>query len=169
MRQSKFVGAARKKELMLLQITPLADVFMILLVFLLKGLSLGISSITPAQSVVLPEAKGEDMVAETLKVEIYRNLLLFEDLPVAHLNDFQVSSQDLEADGTVRSLNSALLAQQPRRSPAGGPPAGAEGASAQPVTVVADADAPYATIQTVVRTLSRRGYPDLKLLVVQDR
>ncbi len=167
MKAGKYSRLAGKKEEMYLPITPLADVLVILLVFLLKGLSLGMANIAPSQNFVLPEGKGEDEVAETLKVEISKELILFEETPIAKLSDFQISSLDLEADGTVRTLNTALFAQN-QRSPSS-EKKGEISPANQPITMIADASAPYATIRTVIRTLSKRGYPDLKLLVVQGK
>jgi biopolymer transport protein ExbD len=164
MKKNRFARASGCKEQMFLQITPMADVLVILLAFLLKSLSMGMSSITPSQSFLLPEAKGSDKVAETLKVEISKERIVFEEKAVAKLTDFAVAPDDMEADGTVRSLNSVLIGLSEQAPP----PSEAQSEPSRPVTVMADAAAPYSTIRTVVRTLSKRGYPDLKLLVVQD-
>jgi biopolymer transport protein ExbD len=153
---------------MYLQITPLADVLVIMLAFLLKTLSVGSTNISAPQDIQLPEAKSEDKVVESVKVDISKDQILFDDKPVTKLVAFQPEPNDMEADGTLRSLNSALL-EFDQRAPASTTPPSANGEVAvQPISVAADADAPYATVRTVVRTLSRRGHADLKLMVVQE-
>src|SRR4051794_34385424 len=52
-------GISEQSEEMGLQITSMADVFVILLVFLLKSSSLGLSSVPGASGVNLPEARAE--------------------------------------------------------------------------------------------------------------
>ena len=167
MKFGKLASRRKKKEEMFLQITPMADVLVILLAFLLKSLSAGMSGTMPSQDLLLPQAIGGDPVTETIKLEISREQVVFEEKPIAKLSDFQLSPEDMEADGTIRPLNSILLSDT-YRVPAS-VSAGSENTNRQPIMIIADANAPYATVRTVLQTLSKRGFPDLKLLVVQDK
>ena len=66
----RYAKKARISSEMALQITSMADIFTILLVFLLKSFSTGVTNITPSGNMVLPEAHKVDALVETLKVEI---------------------------------------------------------------------------------------------------
>src|SRR4051794_6283392 len=115
MKRRKFLKKTALKEEMTLQITSMADIFTILLVFLLKSFSTSISSITPSNNLVLPEAKGPDEVKEMLKVEISPDTILLDDKPVTTLIQFKFDRSDVESDGTSRSLNAALIKEKTNR------------------------------------------------------
>src|SRR5262245_17328603 len=112
-KKKKFGKRPKGKEDMVLQITSMADIFTILLVFLLKSFSTGVSTITPTSGMVLPESqKPEPMISETLKVEISEKSILMDDKAVTELRNFALDPNDLERDGTPRSLNTALIKQR---------------------------------------------------------
>ena len=73
-----------------LQITSMADIFMILLVFLLKNYANSVTTIAPTAHLVLPEVKQSvNVIKETLKVEIADSTILIDQKPAVRLQGFQ--------------------------------------------------------------------------------
>lgn len=165
------------REEMALQITSMADIFTILLVFLLKSFSTGISNITPGNEMTLPVATTKDQVEEALKIEISEGNILVDDKPATTLKGFKPDPGDVESDGTFRSLNTVLEAQKSQRAPASAPPAGSstQGESPEddqqdrPMMILADEKAPYAVIRSVMASAENSGYSQFKLVVVEDQ
>jgi biopolymer transport protein ExbD len=163
------------KAEMVLQITSMADIFTILLVFLLKSFSTGVSSITPSNDVTLPLAESKDQVEEMLKVEISPSGITVDDKPATTLAAFKFDPKDQESDGTLRSLNSTLIAMKAQRNPAssGMPadPATASdpGAQYKPLMILADEKTPYSLIRSVMSSAENSGFVQYKLVVVEDK
>ena len=125
-RRRRHRGSRIMRDEATIQITSMADVFMILLVFLLKTFSTGLSNITPSNDVILPTAHSEDGISEALKIEITPNNILVDDHPVTMMKSYRPDSTDIEGDGSPRSLNTALSSERKRYpasvdKPASGP------------------------------------------------
>jgi biopolymer transport protein ExbD len=178
---------------MVLQITSMADIFTILLVFLLKTVSTGVTTVNPSIA-VLPEADAQDKVVETMKVEISAGSIQLGDKAVTLLKDFKFDQKDLESDGTPRSLNFALDQERTNRAkalalkaasapPTATPPVDPtkpadpnapqanvdpadDPANATKLLVMADQKTPYSTIKTVMDSAANNGFYDFKLVVV---
>jgi biopolymer transport protein ExbD len=167
-------------EDMALQITAMADIFTVILVFLLKSVSTGISNVTPAAELKLPEvAKTEDEMVETLKVEILADGILIDDKPVTRMVDFKFDGNDIESNGTPRSLNVALIKERENeksRKPSSEEEAAAEKPGAEQkkphlprLMILADQRTPYSTLKTVLASATITGFADFKLVVVEDK
>jgi biopolymer transport protein ExbD len=156
------------KDEMNLQITSMADILVILLVFLLKSFSTGISNITPAADLMLPEAESRDEVDEGLKVEISAGSILVDGKPAAQLTGFYFDEMDTESNGTSRALNSTLIHERDRIREETQKP-GAPEPPAPKVLVMADQKTPYRTVKAVMNSAANAGFGDFKLIVVEDR
>ncbi len=168
-KKRRFLRRKKPTEEMVLQITSMADIFTILLVFLLKSFSTGISNITPSQSLSLPIASAQENVEEALKLEVSDSAVMIDDQPVTSLKNFVFDSNDLESNGTPRSLNAALVAfreKERARNPAS---AGAVAETGAPqLLVLADQKTPYSTLKAVMTTAAIHGFGNFKLVVVED-
>lgn len=188
MSSRRFRKKATLPEDIALQITSMADIFTILLVFLLKTFSTGVSNLSPSSNVTLPEAHSDDPVTESLKVEISPTAILIEDKPVMVLDKFQFNPHDLDSLGQPKPVIVALQQERERelRKPSSDAPAtdspapdwskpdpvkaAAEKAAALTrLTVVADENTPYDVVRTVMATATTVGFIDFKLVVVEDR
>lgn len=165
-RKKRFLRRSKSKEDMDLQITSMADIMIILLIFLLKSMSGGASSIAPPAGLLLPEAKAEaGAVEEMTKIEISRDAVLLDGKPVTKLTDFAFEPGDVEANGTPRSLNSVLIQKREadiRRSPA-------NDQSEIRMLVLADQRTPYWTLKTVLTAATHTGFAGFKLVMVGAR
>lgn len=161
----KFLKKHPLNEDMALQITSMADIFTIILVFLLKSFSTSVTSISPSNDVVLPSALNSDEVVDSMKLEISPSVILIDDKPITTMREFRFEASDVERDGTARSLNSTLIRERKKR-----PEKDAEGKPVNPsqILVLADQKTPYATLKAVLNSASSSGFTEFKLVVVKD-
>jgi biopolymer transport protein ExbD len=125
-----------------LQITSMADVFTILLVFLLKGVSTDALTITPSASLRLPVGIGSDAIRErALQVEVSPKGILVEKNFIAGLADFE------------KPLTRRLAA---------------ETANKGRVTLLTDGSIPYSTLKRVLGVLAKGGYAAIRFGVIRE-
>ena len=161
MRRRSFLKRHGQHEEVSLQITSMADIFMILLVFLLKSLSSGAIDIAPSKGTKLPIANINDPAAQALKVEISQGAVLVEGQPAMQISDFRIPGNDVEGNGVSKSLVTAF--EQQRAKESGN--AANHGVADPRIIVIADQHAPYQTIKTVLASAAVQGYTDVKLAV----
>src|SRR3954463_14955762 len=96
-----------ESEDMSLQITSLADIFVILLVFLLKSYATSAVNLTPSKGLVMPEAHAAEAAIDALKVEISESAVQVEGNAVTSLTGFKFGAGDLKPNGTSTTLSKA--------------------------------------------------------------
>lgn len=163
-KKSRFLKNARGTTEMSLNITAMADIFTVLLVFLLMGYGSGAMDIQPSAGLQLPSAGAAAGDSAALKLEISRTAVQVETKPVATLQDGRFASGEVQPDGTARAVSEAIKLERARQIAL---------AQANPdvkldarVIVIADEKTPYATIKSVLATVAVQGYTDFKLAVV---
>ncbi len=97
----------QQSDEMALQITSMADIFVILLVFLLKSYSSSSMALQPSAGIQLPSGNPGDVNIEALKVEIADGSILVEGQAVAKLNGFALDPADAGATGVSQGLSNA--------------------------------------------------------------
>jgi biopolymer transport protein ExbD len=149
MPRKTFLKHEKKPQDMALQITSMADIFTIILIFLLKSYSMGALDVSLPKGMQLPRAQTSSTKGETkiLKVEVSESALTADGKAVTRMSAFSFPSSDL-GQGQSRSLGSALGQAKDGK-----------------ILVVADQRAPYETIRTVLATAASHGYTDVKLAV----
>lgn len=158
---------------MSLNITSMADIFTILLVFLLKSYSVGLTTIAPSNDVMLPEVVAADDPKEAVKLEIGTGTVLLDDKPVTQLKGFQFEPSDLTVDGTPRSLDRAFDDYRARK-PASmvdqeEPVDDSKAKKSSRLLVLADQRTPYSTLSAVMASAGGHGFTEIKLVVVEDQ
>jgi biopolymer transport protein ExbD len=165
--KNSFLGKKKKMSAdTSLQITSMADIFMILLVFLLKSYASGSIEITPSPGIQLPTGKTEDVTNDALKIEIAEGSVLVESKPVAEIEKFAFKNSDLLENGVSKALSKALEIARKRQGLIS--QANADVKADARVIVLADQRAPYATIKTVLASAAVNGYTDFKLAVINE-
>jgi len=152
-------------EDMALQITSMADIFIIILVFLLKSFASGAMNVSPSQGMRLPEAQGSEASIEALKVEVTQNSISVEGQPIANLKDFKFETGDVQSNGASVSLGKALETQRQRQLLIA--KSNSDVKVDPKIIVIADQRAPYLTIKSVLASAALHGYTDFKLAVVK--
>ena len=161
-KKRRFAAISKKSTDMSLNITSMADIFTILLVFLLKTFSSGMSTINPAVGISLPDGAQGQPLMDVLKVEVSGQGILVDSKLISKLQNFEFESQDLDSHGQSQSLRQEFA----RRAPAS---AGVQAERGLPILLLADQDTPYSTLKAVMNTAAISGYGDFKLVVVEDR
>jgi biopolymer transport protein ExbD len=154
-----------QSEDMALQITSMADIFTIILVFLLKSYATSAVNVTPSSGMKLPEAAGSEAQIEALKVEVSENAVQVEGQAVAKLNQFKFESKDLAQNGASKTLEDALEKERQRQLLIA--KANSDVKVDPKILIIADQRAPYSTIKSVLASAALHGYTDFKLAVVK--
>lgn len=164
--KKSFLKRPPQSEEMALQITSMADIFTIILVFLLKSYTTGAVNLTPTKGMQLPEGQVAEAAVEALKVEISENAVQVEGQPVTTLKKFVAEGGDLvQANGSIKSLNSALEKERKRQLLIA--QANSDVKVDPKIMVVADKHVPYSTIKSVLASAALNGYTDFKLAVIK--
>ncbi len=146
-----------------LQITSLADILIIVLVFLLKNYSAGLEAVTDfslPEGLNLPVAQIGGKSSKGIQVEVMESGIQINGETAAPLVGFRFPEADLNDDLTdngtsinlIQYLSQALDKKEKNTK----------------VWIVADRRAPYATIQTVLASAALSGYEDFRLAVVKE-
>ena len=165
--KKRFNARARGGGDVSLNITAMADIFTVILVFLLMGFSSGAMNISPSKGVNLPMAGALDSgYIEALKIEISQSGIQVEAQPAVTLADYRVPASEMQADGSAKSLVDVLKTSRARQI---------EIAKLNPdlkldarVIVLADEKTPYSTIKAVLAAAAVQGFTDFKLAVVNS-
>jgi biopolymer transport protein ExbD len=155
MMKKSFLPTGKKNEQMELQITSMADIFVIILVFLLKSYSVEGLPYEPSAPVSPPMAKGRVEKTDGLKVEISEKVVNLDGKNVSSMNGFRFAKGDVDTNG-ANSLRRALARIRPNA---------AQGPKGPKLIVVADEGAPYETIKTVLASAASEGFLDIQLAV----
>ena len=138
----------------------MADIFMILLVFLLKSYATSVSNISPTARISLPEVKAaKGTIKDTLKLEIADNTVLVDARPAVGLKNYQFAAGEDGPGGISPSILKVLNEQRKLRP---------EPNMDSTLIVMADQQAPYSTLKRVVASAASAGFVDLQLIVVQN-
>jgi biopolymer transport protein ExbD len=156
MKRKKFLKRSKKSSSteMSLNITSMADIFTILLVFLLKSYSVGALEIQPSRGLQVPVALHSDTAESRLTLEIAEGAVQLDGESLVTLKNFELPS------GQNSMMNPLAEALATRRA------ALTENSQGK-LLLIADSRAPYSTLEEVMRTAASQGFGDLKLAVVK--
>jgi biopolymer transport protein ExbD len=153
----------RKKKRMVgefsLQITSMADIFMILLVFLLKSYATSITNISPSAHISLPEVTSAAGVPkDSLKIEVGQDTVTIDEKPAVTLHNFEFGAEE-QGSGEASPTIIRILNDERKKTP--------DPNMDSALVVMADEGTPYSTIKRVVASAAGAGFVDLQLMVVQ--
>ena len=155
-------GFRKKKKLtgeFALQITSMADIFMILLVFLLKSYATSISNIAPSAHISLPEIdQPAGVPKDSLKIEVGKDAVTIDEKPALTLKNYEFGSDEM-VNGESSPTITRILNEERKKTP--------DPNMDSALVVMADEGTPFATIKRVVASAAGAGFVDLQLLVVQ--
>ncbi len=150
-----------------IQITSMVDMFVILLVFLLKTYSTSPVNINPKDGLRIPESTAVADPVDVVKLIVSQDGVFVEDKKIMELEKGRVPAAVADANDPsfLKALYEALderakLAQQISKVNDSFEFDGK-------VLMQADRDLPYEVLQKVMYTSMMAGYADVKLAVVQ--
>lgn len=164
MKSKLFKKRKPQNEEMSLQITAMADIFTVLLVFLLKTYATSAIEINPTAGMLIPKAFAAEAPVEALKLEISEKTINIEGKAVTTLDQYTFAKSDLQSNGSSDSLSKALdherqkgmlIAKVNRDVKVDGR-----------IVIIADQRVPYVTLKSVLASAALNGYTDFKLAVV---
>lgn len=147
--------AHKESGTMALQITSMADIFTILLVFLLKGIASDALTINPSNATRLPAGINTTSLTEgALQVELSSNGVL-------------VDKEFISAyDGFEKPLNERLVRERARQKAIS--EANDSVKNDGRVIVLSDQKVPFSSIKVALRVLSQNGYGEVKFGVIKE-
>ncbi len=156
-----------------LQITSMADIFTILLVFLLKSYSVSALNIDVSKDLKLPTARGGNEQVEALKVAVTENGIQVEGVQVVELSNFAPRQSEVGVDGSLRPVVEALAKEKKKQREIASQmgktkPDEKEEANDRKLLVIADKKVPYKILKMVLASASAQDYTDFKLVVVSE-
>jgi len=150
-----------------IQITSMVDMFVILLVFLLKTYSTSPVNITPKQGMRIPESTATTDPVDVVKLIVSQDAVFVEDKKVMDLNKGHVPAEAMDKNDPsfLKSLFQALdeRAKLAKSISKVNDSFEFDGK----VLMQADRDLPYEVLQKVMYTSMMAGYADVKLAVPQ--
>lgn len=147
--------APKESGQMSLQITSMADIFTILLVFLLKGIASDALTISPSGGTRLPAGVNTTALSEpALQVELSDKGILIEKEFVTGYQNFEKPfnerlSKERERQKFIAKANDTVK----------------DDARA---ILLSDQNVPFSTMKMVLRTLAKNGYSEVKFGVVKE-
>lgn len=148
-----------------LQITSMADIFTIILVFLLKSFAGGTLTVAPSEGLKLPVAVTEKSSPPAPTIEISEKAIQVENTFVSPLTGFRFPAGELQSNGIPTALDGVLDKTRKRQELIA--KANSDVALDSKIMILADQRTPYGTIRSVVSTAALHGFTDFKLVVVQ--
>jgi biopolymer transport protein ExbD len=149
-----------------IQITSMVDMFVILLVFLLKSYSTSPVNITPNDKLALPVSTSTKDPVDVLKLVVSKAGIFVEDKKVLDLKDGKIDVKEVDASDTqfIRALYTELdvQAQKSRKIASVNETVEFDGK----VIMQADRGLPYELLRKVMYTSMMAGYSDVKIAVM---
>lgn len=150
---------------MSLNITAMADIFTVILVFLLKSYSTSAINITPSKGVLLPSANAATQTFEALQIEVSQDAILVEGEFVVKLDQHRPSKDEMGKKGQSISLTRALQRSKKRQMLIS--QNNKSVAQDSKILIIADQKTPYSTIKVILASAALSGYTDFKLAVIR--
>jgi biopolymer transport protein ExbD len=148
-------GKSRASGDISLNITAMADIFVVLLVFLLKSYASGAMAVNTTAELDLPSAKNQSELVEATKIEISADHLVVEGESVVALSGFKFPVDDLLPVGISKKLFETLKATKEKSAD----PTNAK------VIILADKGVPYSSLKVILTSAAGSGLTDFKLAV----
>lgn len=149
-----------------IQVTSMVDMFVILLVFLLKSYSTSPVQLTASDQLTLPASTSTKDPVDVLKLVVSKSGIFVEDKKVIELVDGKVNVNDVDASDTqfIRALYTELDQQASKSRTIASKNETLEFDGK--VIMQADRNLPYELLRKVMYTSMMAGYSDVKIAVL---
>jgi biopolymer transport protein ExbD len=149
--------ARNKRSITKLNLTPLMDVFTVLVFFLMVN-SATVETLQQPKQITLPESVVEAKPRETVVIFIGKDEVLVQGVPVAHVADIQATPNAALEPIRVRlaELRDSVIGLSTQAV-----------ADSREVTVLADKSTPFSVLKKIMATCTGQGYTRVSLAVIQ--
>jgi biopolymer transport protein ExbD len=140
-----------------MNLTPLMDVFTVLVFFLMFNSS-SVETLQQPKQIKLPESVVEAKPRETVVILVGKDEVLVQGMLVARVRDIQASQEPEIEPISVRlaELSESVIGLSTQAV-----------AESQEVTVLADRSVPFSVLKKIMATCTGQGYTRVSLAVVQ--
>jgi len=140
-----------------LNLTPLMDVFTVLVFFLMIN-SAAVETLQQPKQIKLPESIVESKPRETVVIFVGQEEVLVQGVPVARIADIQSTgeAQIEPIRARLAELSESVIGVSTQAV-----------AESQEVTVLADKSVPFRVVKKIMATCTGQGYTRVSLAVVQ--
>lgn len=149
-----------------IQITSMVDMFVILLVFLIKSYSTSPVQISPSKDMTLPASTSTTAPVDVLKLKVSKNGVFVEDKKILDLESGIVKKNDLDPTDEMMITELYKALDQQAEKSRGIASVNTELKFEGKIMLQADRNLPYSLLQKVMYTSMLAGYADLKLAVL---
>jgi biopolymer transport protein ExbD len=146
-----------------LQITSLADIFIIVLVFLIKSYSASTVKLSIPVGMKLPIALIEPAEPQGLKVEVTQDAIIVDDKPILKLSQYVLPANDMLPNWISQTLHDAFLQYRRKQQSIG-----QKNPSVQEqhnLVLIADQKTPVKTLKVVFASAAANGLTDVQLAI----
>ena len=149
--------ARNKRVVPKLNLTPLMDVFTVLVFFLMFN-SGSVETLQQPKEITLPESVVEAKPRETVVIIVGKEVVLVQGVPVARIADIEATANaEIEAISVrLAELSDSVIGLSTQTV-----------AESQEVTVLADKSIPFSVLKKIMATCTGQGYTRVSLAVVQ--
>ena len=149
--------ARNKRAVPKLNLTPLMDVFTVLVFFLMFN-SGSVETLQQPKEITLPESVVEAKPRETVVIFVGKEVVLVQGVPVARIADIEATANAEIESISVRlaELSDSVIGLSTQTI-----------AESQEVTVLADKSIPFSVLKKIMATCTGQGYTRVSLAVVQ--
>jgi biopolymer transport protein ExbD len=159
MRSSRRIArmARNKRTTSKLNLTPLMDVFTVLVFFLMIN-SASVETLQQPKQIKLPESVIEEKPRETVVIFVGKKEVLVQGVPVARVADIASTGSVVIEPIRVRlaELGESVIGLSTQTV-----------AESQEVTVLADKAVPFGVLKKIMATCTGEGYTRVSLAVIQ--
>jgi biopolymer transport protein ExbD len=147
----------KKRATSKLNLTPLMDVFTVLVFFLMIN-SATVETLQQPKQIKLPESVVEAKPRETVVILVGKDEVLVQGVPVARIADIQAADTTEIEPISLRlaELSESVIGLSTRAV-----------AESQEVTVLADRTVPFSVLKKIMASCTGQGYTRVSLAVVQ--
>ncbi len=166
-RQRGFAGLKPLPSTFKIQVTSMVDMFVILLVFLLKSYSTSSQDITVSKDMNLPVSSSLKDTEEMLKLVVSKAGIFLDQQKIVDLQDGQIQDQDVQKDDKqfISKMYELLNAEAEKSRKISSVNSALEFDGKMIVQV--DRDISYDLINRVFYTAAQAGFANVKLAVLR--
>ena len=149
--------ARNKRAVPKLNLTPLMDVFTVLVFFLMFN-SGSVETLQQPKEITMQESVVEAKPRETVVIFVGKEVVLVQGVPVARIADIEATANaEIESIGVrLAELSGSVIGLSTQTV-----------AESQEVTVLADKSIPFSVLKKIMATCTGQGYTRVSLAVVQ--
>ena len=151
-----------------IQITSMVDMFVIILVFLLKSYSTSPVDISPTEDMMLPSSSSYEDPVDVLKMAVTKKGIFVDDKSVIEFKDGKIETKELDRNDPQFLMSLFKVLDEQAEKTKGIAEKNETVEFDGRILVQADRDVPYSMLKKVMYTSMLAGYANMKMAVASE-